>query len=60
MYILENSEGSKAQTHGDSLRMEVQRLKAGRMGFRGVQQTVDVNDVMHLCLSAAVSQRRVM
>jgi len=42
--ILENSEGSKAQTHGDRLRTEVQRLEAGRMGFRGVQQTIDVND----------------
>jgi len=37
--ILEIHEGSKAQTHGNSLHMEVQRLKAGRMGFRGVQQT---------------------
>jgi len=42
--ILVTNEGSKAKTHGDSLHTEVQRLKAGRMGFSGVQQTVDVND----------------
>ena len=44
MSILENHESSEAQTHGDSLRTEVQRLKAGWASFRGVQQTVDVDD----------------
>jgi len=41
--ILENHEGSKAQTHGDSLNTQVQRLKAGWASFRAVQQTVDVH-----------------
>ena len=41
--MLESSQGDETQAHSDSFRPEIRALKAGRISFGGVQQTVDVD-----------------